>query len=181
MRASSPRLFARLGFSGYSHNEGVTHLFKTHLPRVLPVIVLVGGWTAISVAGDDAADGPFRQIESGKIKLQKGFLNAHNVTLGKRLKGTAKLHLTDFFGAKAISGQVDIENPTKAEVNMAYHLAFFNDQGEMLGCASQAMAFPAGEKTSLGSAIIHLPNRELEKITSFRIVYYEDDRRVGKR
>ena len=151
---------------------------KTHAIHI--VLLAVAAAATLATGGPDA-DGPYRQTERGKVQLKKGFRTAHEVKMGKRLKGTAKLHVMEFFGAKTISGQLDVENPTDKKVFIAYHLSFHDDAGKLLGCASQNMSFDPGEKTTVGGAVVRLPAAELGKVAAYQIAYYEDDREIGKR
>ena len=114
---------------------------RTHAIHI--VLLAVAAAATLATGGPDA-DGPYRQTARGKVLLEKGFRTAHQVKLGKRLKGTAKLHVMEFFGAKTISGQLDVENPTDKKVFIAYHLAFFDKEGNLLGCASQRTASTPG-------------------------------------
>ena len=103
------------------------------------------------------------------------------IELGKNIEAVAMLHIIEWFGAKAISGRVDIENKTEEEIFTGYHLAFFDKKDKLLGCASQTIAFDPGEKTMIGGAVIRLPEEQLEKVAKYRITWYEDSIEIGKR
>ncbi len=83
-----------------------------------------------------AETGPFVRTLKGKIKLKKNFGSAPKIKLGNELEAVARPHVTDWFGAKAISGQVNVENKTEKKIFTSYHLAFFDKLGGLLSCAS---------------------------------------------
>ena len=133
-------------------------------------------------APEPATDGAFTSFQKGDVALKEGFRAKHTkVKLGDLMKGTASLEIREWFGAKAITGQLDITNPTDKDRFLSYNLAFFDKDGVLMGSASQHMKIDAGESTSIGGAIILLPKAELAKVTSYQIAYYEDDQEVGKR
>ncbi len=126
-------------------------------------------------------DQPFVRTLAGKIKLGKSFSKANEIELGNKLEATAKLHITEWFGSKAISGQVDVENKTKTEIFTSYHLAFFDKKDNLLGCASQDISFDAEEKSMIGGAVIQMPPAQLERVAKYRITWYEDTQKIGSR
>ena len=128
------------------------------------------------------AEGPHVTLKQGDVTLKQGFRAEHTtVALGDKLKGSASLEIRDWFGGKAITGQLDVENPTDASVFLSYTLAFFDKDGGLVGCATQNMEIEAGESTSIGGAVILVPVAKLAKVTSYQIVYYEDGQAIGKR
>lgn len=136
---------------------------------------------------DDKAKGkrgkgsaPFVQIASGKAKLKEGG-KAIKVTLGKDIAGTGKISITDWFGAKAVSGQVNIENKADRKIHTAVSLILFDKDGKPLGCASQNMDADPKEATIWGGFVIKLPNDQLAKVRSYTYIWYEDDRPIGQR
>lgn len=121
------------------------------------------------------------QVLQGKVALKEGFDNRHEVKLGRTLQGVAKLGIIEWFGGKAISGQLDVKNPSRKPVFLSYSLAFFDAGGVMLGCSSQTMDVGAGDKTAIGGALVRMPLAQLKKVASYRITYYEDHEDIGKR
>ena len=65
-----------------------------------------------------------------------------------------------------------------------YYVAFFDEQGTLLGCAGQgtfgAKGLAAGETTQLGSCLIPLPAGLHEKAVRYKIAFYESDKEIGK-
>jgi len=123
---------------------------------------------------------PFVQVASGKAKLKEG-AKAITVTLGKDIAGTGKISITDWFGAKAVSGQVNVENKTDRKLHTAVSLILFDKDGNALGCASQGMDADPKEKTTWGGFVIKMPNAQLAKVRSYSYIWYEDDRPIGQR
>lgn len=159
-----------------------------HFPRLLvvllPAVFAIGIALGATARGEDdpKVAGPYISVEKGAVSLKEGFDAEHTtVKLGAKLTGTASLEIRDWFGAKAITGQLDVENKTKASRFLSYQLAFFDEDGVLIGAASQNMEIEAGEKTSIGGAVIHVPKAILAKVASYQIAYYEDDRKIGQR
>jgi hypothetical protein len=125
---------------------------------------------------------PHVAVKKGEVALEEGFRAEHTkVALGDKLKGEASLEIRDWFGGKAITGQLDVENPTDASVFLSYHLAFFDKDGVLIGCATQNMEIEAGESTSIGGAVIQVPAAQLKQVASYQIAYYEDAKAIGQR
>lgn len=154
------------------------------IPRLLPLVaaVLLGGaLLAPSVSGKEEAASPPRQAYQGKVRLKVGDDTELKLTVGDKVKGTTKIHVTDWFGGHAISGQVDVENPTDDTIYFGYHLAFFDAEGGLVGCASQSLDVEPNDSVIVGGALIKLPPTAIEKIARYQIVWYEDTQDIGKR
>ena len=150
----------------------------------LPVLLLGALLLTAPVRAEpeaEKADKPFTRVVKGEKDLPTSFSDALELKLGDRLEATTKLHITDWFGSKAISGQVDVKNPTEEEIHFSYHLAFFDKDGVLLGAANQTMSMDPGEETIVGGALIQLPKKALEAVKRYQIVWYEDDKEIGKR
>ena len=124
---------------------------------------------------------PFVQVASGRARLATGHRNAIEVNLGKDLTATGKLSIIDWFGAQAVSGQVDVENTTSRTIYTAVSLILFDKDGKPLGCAAQSMDADPKEKTVWGGFVIQLPQAQLQQVHSYSYIWYEDDRPIGKR
>ena len=152
---------------------------------VLGLAFLLGLLVAPSHAEDQPApkenDDVFVHTAEGKAKLGRSYSDGLEVKLGRALQGVTKLHITDWFDKDAVSGQLDIRNPTKEKVAFGYPLALFDAKGTLLGCASQTMDVDPGEKTSVGGCLIRMPKAQIKQIATYRITYYEDARDIGER
>ena len=124
---------------------------------------------------------PFVQVASGKAKLKEGSKNAIEVKLGKEIAGTGKISITDWFGAKAVSGQVNVENKADRKIFTSVSLILFDKDGNPLGCAAQSMDADPKEKTIWGGFVIKLPNEQLKQVRSYTYLWYEDDKPIGQR
>ena len=159
-------------------------------PALLPVLLCCAvalGWLARDVHSEDKkkdeakSKGPFIQVASGRAKLQKGHKKAIQVELGKDIEAVGKISITDWFGAQAVSGQVNVENKTDRKIHTSVGLILFDKDGNPLGCANQGMDADPKEKTVWGGFVIKLPNEQLRKVHSYTYLWYEDDRPIGKR
>ncbi|GAA5496242.1 hypothetical protein Rhal01_02425 [Rubritalea halochordaticola] len=129
------------------------------------------------------------QTKEGKCVLQEsnGFDKGKviQVEVGKVVKGTCKFYLSDFFGKKIINANIDIKNTADKPMHCHYYVAFFSESGELIGCAGQGSfskeGLAAGEKTTLGSCLIPVPEGFHEKAVSYKITFYEDEKQIGKK
>lgn len=127
------------------------------------------------------AEAPFVQVASGPLRLKEGHRNAIRVELGKDLSATGHISITDWFGAKAVSGQVNVANKTDGTIHTAVSLILFDKAGKPLGCAAQDMSADPGEETVWGGFVIKLPSAQLAAVHAYTYIWYEDDRPIGRR
>ena len=147
---------------------------------ILVVAVLfIGAFSETTVRTAD--DKPTRTVKTGKIVLKEGFSRATVVEVGQKFKATSKLYITEFFGKKLVSAQLDIENPTKEKLSGALHVVFFDKKNNVMGCTAQEGTLEPGEKTSFGSLLARIPYGDIKKIASYQIVFYEDTKEIGSR
>ena len=148
---------------------------------LLAAVLLGGALLATDVRGKEEAASPPRHAYQGKVRMKVGDDTELKVTVGDKVKGTTKIHVTDWFGGHAISGQVDVENSTDETIYFGYHLAFFDAEGGLVGCASQSLDVEPNDSVIVGGAVIKLPPAAIEKIARYQIVWYEDTQDIGKR
>ncbi len=150
-----------------------------------PISILVVAVLFISAFSDtsirSADDKPTRTVTKGKVVLKEGFSRATKVKVGKKFKATSQLHITEFFGKKLVSAQLDIENPTKEKLSGALHVVFFDKKNNVIGCTAQDGTLDPGEKTSFGSLLARIPHDDVKKIASYQVVFYEDTEEIGSR
>ena len=160
----------------------------TKRPALL-ILLLLSAVTAGFFAGDVCSENdkpkgeegkPYARATSGKARLKEG-AKPIEVKLGKNLTATGKISITDWFGAKVVSGQVDVENKTDEKIYTSVSLILFDKDGTPLGCASQGMDADPKEKTIWGGFIIKLPHEQLAQVRSWTYLWYEDDRPIGTR
>jgi len=106
------------------------------------------------------------------------------LAIGDKIKGTCKFSITDFLGKEIINANVSIVNTADKAMHCQYYVAFFDEQGTLLGCAGQGTfgekGLAAGETTQLGSCLIPLPAGLHEKAVRYKIAFYESDKEIGK-
>ncbi|UCC94493.1 MAG: hypothetical protein JSW40_06685 [Candidatus Omnitrophota bacterium] len=106
------------------------------------------------------------------------------VTVGERIKGTCKFYIDEFFGKKIVNANITIENTSDADLFCYYYVAFFDEDGNLVGCAAQGIfgddGLVAGGSVQLGGCLIPLPLGQHEKISSYKIAFYESDAPLGK-
>ena len=127
------------------------------------------------------------EIKQGPCKLKQGGAfdeDVFTVKVGKQIKGTCKFYIDEFFGKKIVNANIKIENTTSMPLYCHYHVAFFDDSGNLVGCASQGTfgddGLGPGESTHLGSCLITLPLGQHEKISSYKVAFYESKTPIGK-
>lgn len=100
------------------------------------------------------------------------------LSIGKQLEAKTKIKRIEFFDKPAISCQLDIVNKSKTKLYISYHVAFFDKDGNLIGCASQSMGFDPGERTTVGGALVHAPESAMVKITSYQLRYWESTEKL---
>ena len=154
----------------------------SHRARLLAVVALGAVLLASPARGkDEAPVSPPRHAYRGEVVLEVGGDAELALDVGDRLKGKTKIHVIDWFGGHAISGQVDVENPTDATVHFGYHVAFFDAEGGLVGCANQSMDVEGGARVTVGGAVIKLPREAIGTVRRYQIAWYEDAQEIGKR
>lgn len=116
--------------------------------------------------------GPFDEDKAQVVELA-----ADGVTL------KAKLYISDFFDKMIINANADIKNTGDQAKHFHYYIAFFDADGNLLGCTAQGSfgdeGLTAGEDTMLGSCLIPLDKAELAKVRRYKAVLYVSDKPVG--
>jgi len=142
----------------------------------------------IAVAGFAAFAGAEATHKSSTVKLQKaGAFDDDKVVkvgFGKTVKATAKLRLDDFFDALIINAYVSVKNTGKKPMFFHYYISFFDADGNLVGCAAQGAfgndGLKPGEDSNLGSCLIPIPHDVAKAVKSYKIVYYESEKPIGK-
>ena len=108
--------------------------------------------------------------------------NAPVVEMGKKVKLTAKFYISEFFGSKVINAGATVKNSATKPMFYVFHIAFFDKDNHLLGCASQAsfgeQGLKPGEETQLGSLLVALPPSELKKVASYQAAFYESEHKI---
>jgi hypothetical protein len=119
------------------------------------------------------AAGPFDDEKHQIVELK-----ANGVTL------KAKLRIDDFFKKKIINANADVNNTNDKAKFFHYYIAFFDAEGNLVGCTGQGSfgknGLGAGEKESLGSCLIHLDPDDIKKVKTYQAVLYVGDEEIGK-
>ena len=128
------------------------------------------------------------ETKSGKCTLREAgaFDDEKHVVVkvGEKVKGTCSFYIDEFFGKKIVNANIKIENTTDNAMFCEYHVAFFDKNGNLVGCASQGTmgddGLGAGKETLLGSCLITVPKDKLKRIASYKVTFYESDTPIGK-
>ena len=143
--------------------------------------VLLPGVLSIAAPQSDRKSGDAKLQEAGPFddkKHQVVELEADGVTL------KAKLYIDDFFKKKIINANADVNNTNDTPKFFQYYIAFFDADGKLIGCTSQSSfgneGLAGGEKTQLGSCLIHLDPGDIKKVKTYQAVFYVGDQEIGK-
>lgn len=143
------------------------------LTLVISGILLVTSMCACAVA----------EVKRGPAKLQESKFgppeNAPAVEMGRTVKVTAKFYISEFFGSKVVSTQAAVKNTGSKPKFYVFHVAFFDKDNHLLGCASQGSfgdeGLKPGDQTQLGSLMVTLPASELSKVASYQAAFYKSE------
>jgi len=79
-----------------------------------------------------------------------------------------------------INPLVDITHRSGPRLYAKYYAAFFDSDGQLVGCCGQdADKPPSATPLQLGSLVIRGPKERLQSATRFQIVIYESDQQIG--
>ncbi len=157
---------------------------RVAVPAALLVTALLLVPFAREVRSEDAKTkrkAPFVQNATDSIKLREGHRNATKVKLGRDISGEGRIYITDWFGAKAVSGQVAVENKTDKKLYTSVSFILLDKAGVPLACAAQAMDIDPKESTNWGGFVVKLPAAQLARVASYRYIWYEDTQAIGTR
>ncbi|MEO0474557.1 MAG: hypothetical protein AAF085_01120 [Planctomycetota bacterium] len=100
------------------------------------------------------------------------------------IKLKAKLRIGDFFDKKIINANADVTNTGDQAKHFQYYIAFFDADGNLIGCTDQGSfgeeGLAAGKDTQLGSCLIELDPEDIKKVKSYQAVLYVGDDQIGK-
>jgi len=149
---------------------------KLQVLSPLVALVLVG--LLCDMARAESKSGPIKLAES-QFGPSEG---APAIEMGKTVKLTAKFYISDFFGSKVINAGATVKNSGAAPMFYVFHVAFFDKDHRLLGCASQSSFGDQGlkpaEETQLGSLLVTLPDSELKKVASYQAAFYESEHKI---
>jgi hypothetical protein len=119
------------------------------------------------------------EIKSGEIALQAYGSSSEvpiAVKIGDKLQATCRFSITNFFHGKAVSARADLENTSQDDMIYSYSVAFFDADHNLVGCAAQSgygSPIKPGEKLQLASAIVLVPEDQMNRIKFFQVAWYE--------
>ncbi|NQY74256.1 MAG: hypothetical protein HRT90_05775 [Candidatus Margulisbacteria bacterium] len=122
---------------------------------------------------------------TGNIELQEvvtAFDEAAmvKVPFGKNLQGVSKIYIDNFFGKKIVKAIPSIKNPTSEVRYCQYYVAFFDEDGLLIGSTGQGGYLSAGSEFQFSNCTIPLPEEEIAKITSYQVILYESAEEIGR-
>lgn len=148
---------------------------------------LAVGVGAIYALETEPTAGPTTAFTDGNVKLIKPASpfdkeKMHVVKLGDRLQFECNFFIDDFFDKSIIWAGANVLNPTDETMYFEYSVAFFDEKNHLVGCASQGSygGVEAGQSTQLGSCLITLDRRDIDRITRFQVRVYESNREIGE-
>jgi len=125
-----------------------------------------------------------KSTASGQIQLKEtGSFDKSNPkgSLGKIIQLDYELYIDDFFGKKCITTNPHISNTTSKAIYIAFHVAFFDDDKNLIACVSQKADVKSNSPDfGLGSSFVTLPHSEISKVTYYQAVLYESEEKIGK-
>jgi hypothetical protein len=133
--------------------------------------------TALSAFSLDAAS-----IE-GEVKLSysKSMFadDAFKKEFGDVVKATCNWYAGDFFGKETVFAGIEVKNTASKPMFFNYYVAFYDKNKKLIGATGQGSfgkeGLKPGEKTQMGSCLIHLPRDKYKEIVSYQAVIYETE------
>jgi hypothetical protein len=126
------------------------------------------------------------ETKQGPCKIPNGDSGGDGfvVEVGEKVHGKCKFVIEDFFGKKIIRANIEVVNTAEIPMHCHYYVAFFDKDGQLLGCASQGTSgddgLKPGRNMQFGSCLIPLPIGTHEKVASYKVAFYESKSPIGK-
>lgn len=147
---------------------------KHRILQLFSAIVILA--SLASTSGAQAASGPVKLAESSTRSGPTTF------KIGKVVKATGQCAITDFFGSKVIDCGVTVKNTGTKPMFCVIHVAFFDKDNHLLGCAAQSTFGDAGlkpgEETQFASMLISMPPDALKNVASYQAAFYESEKKI---
>jgi hypothetical protein len=144
---------------------------------VLAALLALSSGSALAASAQGEVT--LRSLEAGTEDA-----NAFKVTVGgEMVEARCRFYLDEYFEKSIIWANAEITNLTDAPVHYAYYVAFLDDEGELVGCASQTSmmnGLGAGESTTLANCLIPLPEEAFGRVSRYRVVIYESGEEIGR-
>jgi hypothetical protein len=140
--------------------------------RYFTVIVLSGllGGTCCGMTHTESKKGQVRFNNLGTENVK--------IKLGAKVKLEAEFKYIDVGGISAVSVSGKVRNTTQQRMYYSYNVAFFDGENNLIGCYNYAISVEGGKVDGMG-AFLPLPLGQIAKITSYAVVYYESDKKIG--
>lgn len=100
--------------------------------------------------------------------------------MGNNVIGEFKLYQDDFFKKRILNGNATFENTSTQKIYLSYYVNVEDGDGNLIACSSGNLDVEPGSKMQYGSALMHLPKEQFEKIKNFKITLYESFAPIGK-
>ena len=123
----------------------------------------------------------FSERKGGAIAAKGKLARPAAITVGRGIRGTAKPHVTTWFGRLAVSGQIDVENPGDTALHAGVTFVVYDKAGAVLAATSQNQKLDPKEKTIWGGFVLQLPKAQLARVARYEYIWYEDTKPIGAR
>ncbi|NOY82668.1 MAG: hypothetical protein GXP31_16850 [Kiritimatiellaeota bacterium] len=140
---------------------------KNYLPAVAGLVI-----------GSSLLAAPGRIVKSGKCTLREGgpFDRKRAFTLvlkSRDIQVVFSLRGQNFFGRFVIGTTPKISNLSGKPKHVAYNIAFFDQNGDLVACTSSSADLGGDQKDlQTGSNLPEIPRGSLQKICSYQAVVY---------
>lgn len=103
------------------------------------------------------------------------------VTIGDAIKAEARVFAETREGETVIRVPSEIHNTSDRSALVTYHIALFDNYGELLGGASDNGMVDPGQYLPIGQPEIRLPPEALARVQAYQIVLYDGEQELGRR
>ncbi len=134
--------------------------------------------TMVILVGFSATASPSKVTRSDKCVLQEAGAFDKNKIFTFELKNSGvrvqfNLRGNEFFGRFIIQTTPKISNLSKKPKHVAYNIAFFDKDGQLVACTSSSTDLKPNEKNKFaGSNMPEIPRQDLKDIASYQVVIY---------
>ncbi len=142
----------------------------TRVPLVSMIVCVILGTFASNAAAES---------KSGAIKFTGVGKESVDVAMGDKLKLNVSFKQIKVGEISAVSVNGSVMNTATERIRYAYFVCFLDQEKNLIGCQHFGLGVDGGKKGMVGT-FIELPPREIARIASYSVAFYESSNAIGK-
>jgi hypothetical protein len=109
---------------------------------------------------------------SEQIDVPKGRDNAPDFEICDLVEVQGQIYADEFFGDSVINANPTVKNTGKKSFRVDVHIAFFDENQNLIGCVSQGSEVKPGKEKSFGSCLVRVPEDAINEVEAYKVMVY---------